>query len=54
MTREEMLTKIIQNKGFENNLTIYFAELVENKNIADSALEKVMITILNTEEEAEE
>lgn len=44
--REEMLTKVIKTRGFEDEWTIWFSELVKDKKISDSALETAMIAAL--------
>ena len=48
MTREEMLVKVIRAKGFgfEDKWTIWFAELMENETISDSALQKAMVAAI--------
>ena len=46
MTREEMLTKVIRTRGFEDKWTIWFAELMENETISDSALQNAMVTAI--------
>ena len=46
MTREEMLTEIIRTRGFEDKWTIWFAELMENETVSDSALQNAMIVAI--------
>lgn len=46
MTREEMLTEVIRTRGFEDKWTIWFAELMENKTISDSALQNAMVAAI--------
>ena len=46
MTREEMIDKVIRTNGFENKWTIWFCELAESKEIADSALFNAMVCAL--------
>lgn len=46
MTREEMLTKVIGTRGFEDKWTIWFAELVENKTVSNSTLQDAMVAAL--------
>ena len=46
MTREEMLTEVIRTRGFEDKWTIWFAELMENKTISDSALQSAMVAAI--------
>ncbi len=43
MTREQMINEVIRTNGFENKWTVWFCELVENKDITDSALESAMV-----------
>ncbi len=46
MTREEMLSEVIKTRGFENKITIWFAELMENKTISDNTLKNAMIAAI--------
>lgn len=46
MTREEMVDKIIIKYGFENNITICFAVLAENKDISEEFLLRWMNELL--------
>lgn len=42
MTRDEMLAEMIRIYGFEHEVVIAFAELMENPNIPDHALEAIL------------
>ena len=53
MTREEMLTKVIKVRGFEDKYTIYFASLINDEKVSDNALKHIMATILYYPFEAE-
>ena len=46
MTREDMLTKVIRTRGFEDEWTIWFAELMENETISDNALQNAMVAAI--------
>ncbi len=46
MTREEMIDKVIKARGFEDELTIWFASLAEDKKISHDYLKYAMITVL--------
>ena len=46
MTREQMMDEVIKTNGFEDKWTIWFCELVENKEITDSALLNAMVCAL--------
>ncbi|MBO5627861.1 MAG: hypothetical protein J5965_02120 [Aeriscardovia sp.] len=46
MTREEMLTEVIRTRGFEDKWTIWFAGLIENETISDSALQNAMVAAI--------
>ena len=46
MTREEMLTEVIRTRGFEDKWTIWFAGLIENETISDSALQNEMVAAI--------
>ena len=50
MTREQMMDTVIRHNGFENKWTVWFCELVENKDITDSALESAMVCALTMPE----
>ena len=46
MTREEMVDRIIRKYGFENQITICFATLAENKDISEEFLLRWMGELL--------
>lgn len=46
MTREEMLTEVIRTRGFEDRWTIWFAKLMENEIVSDSALQIAMKAVI--------
>lgn len=46
MTREEMIDKVIKTRGFEDELTIWFANLAEDETINHDYLKYAMIAIL--------
>lgn len=46
MTREKMLIEVIRTKGFEDKWAIWFAELMENETISDSALQNAMVAAI--------
>ena len=46
MKREEMLTQVACHRGLEDKWTVWFAGLVENPTISDSALESAMIAAI--------
>lgn len=46
MIREEMLSEVIKTRGFEDKITIWFAELMENKNISDDTLKNAMVAAI--------
>lgn len=51
MTREEMLTKVIRAKGFENEQTIWFSKIMENSMISNNLLYKAMIKAIEKNED---
>jgi len=54
MSREEMLTEVIRARGFEDEWTIKFAQLMENAAVSDSTLRCAMATALSMPIEKEE
>lgn len=59
MTRDEMLTRMIQLFGFEHKNTIHFAQLMERDDITDRQLEEVLnyyrvCLVLDEDEEEDE
>jgi hypothetical protein len=46
MAREEMLTKVIRTRGFEDEWAIWFAELMKNETISNNALQKAMVAAI--------
>ena len=59
MTRDEMLTRMIQLFGFEHKKTIHFAQLMERDDISDKELEAVLnynrvCLVLDEDEEEDE
>lgn len=47
MTREQMLDKVVRQRGFEDKYTVWFSTLIENNSISDIALECAMICALS-------
>ena len=47
MTREQMMDKVINARGFEDKWTVWFCTLAEDKSLTDSALFNAMITALS-------
>ena len=41
-----MLKEFIRTRGFEDNWTIWFAELMENETISDNALQNAMVAAI--------
>lgn len=49
MTRTEMMDKMIQVKGFENDIVIMFCKIAENQNISKEIVEIAYETIMKRE-----
>lgn len=56
MTKEKMIDEVIKARGFEDELTIWFANLAEDKKISHDYLRYAMIAVLafRNKEEKEE
>ena len=54
MKREEMLIEVACHRGLEDKWTVWFASLIENLTISDSALENAMIAAITMPFEAED
>lgn len=46
MSKEMMLDEVIRTRGFEDQWTIWFAELIENESLSSDSLLNAMITAL--------
>lgn len=46
MTKEQMINEVIKARGFEDELTIWFASLAEDEKISHDYLKYAMITVL--------
>lgn len=52
MTREEMIDKVIEKYGFENNITLTFCEIAEEW-VSDFAVEQMFIIAMTLDYEVE-
>lgn len=52
MTREEMIDKVIEKYGFENNTTLTFCEIAEEW-VSDFAVEQMFIIAMTLDYEVE-
>lgn len=53
MTREEMIDKVIEKYGFENNITLTFCKIAEELE-SDYAVENMFIVVMALAESKEE